>query len=72
MNLILLGWVLGIVTFMIGYFIGWTAAKGTFQERVTKIFKARKEIEDSTGPVKQLNPEELAKKRTREIFDRYL
>ena len=72
MEMILLGWILGLIPLIIGYFIGWSAAKGTFQERVTKIFKARKEIEDSTGPVKALSPEDLSKKRSREIFDRYL
>ena len=69
MEMIFIGWLLGLIPFLLGYFIGYTAAKGTIQEKVQKIFKAKQQTE--TGRVTPLTPAELEKKRTREILDRY-
>lgn len=67
----IIGWVLGLVTFVSGYFVGWNAARGSLQEKVKDIIKVKQKIEGGGG-VHPLTPQELNKKRGRELLDKYM
>ena len=56
--------IINLIFFLTGYF----AAKGTLQDKVREIVKARQR---TGGVATPLEPRELDKKRSREILDRF-
>ena len=71
MEMIFVGWVLGLIPFLLGYFIGWFSAKGSLTEKVKQILKTRRP-EDTSGPVKSLTPEQLEKKTSHQLWEKYM
>jgi len=59
--------VVNLVFFIVGYW----AAKGSLTEKVKEILKTRRP-EETSGPVKSLSPSDLAKKKSHEIWERYM
>lgn len=58
-------------TNLIFFIAGYWAAKGSLIEKVKEIIRA-KHTEEVGGPVKSLTPEQLDKKKSREIYEKYM
>ena len=56
-----------LLFFLVGYF----AAKGSLTEKVKQILKARRP-EETSGPVKSLSPEDLEKKKSHQLWEKYM
>lgn len=52
------------------FFIGYYAGRGSLQDKVRQIIR-RPRPEEQGGIVKPMTPEELTKKRTREVLDKF-
>jgi hypothetical protein len=53
------------------FFVGYWAGRGTLVEKVKQIIKLR-QPEETSGPVKALNPEDLAKKKSHQLWEKYM
>lgn len=56
-----------LVFFLVGYW----AAKGSLTEKVKQILKTNRP-EETSGPVKSLSPSDLAKKKSHELWTKYM
>ena len=58
---------INLIFLLVGYFAG----QGSLQEKVKKILSVRNQSE-GRGVVKPLSPQDLDRKRSKEIMDRYV
>ena len=68
----LIGGISFIAVFVTGSLMGTLSGKGELRDQVSKIVKetVSRSASPAHGPVRQLDPSELAKQKSRELIDR--